>query len=75
MLVAHDGGAGRDCQGSMQQETLGDRPWREPPRRLSSLIGGSGASGAVRQEMEGRAIVPGHHSTDSPRANAEEDAG
>ena len=26
MLAARDGGAGRDCQGSMQQETLGDRP-------------------------------------------------
>ncbi len=26
MLTARSGGAGRDCQGSKQQETLGDRP-------------------------------------------------
>ena len=51
--------AGRDGGERTQQETLADRDWRELAGTFGCPLGGSGTDGAVRQEVESLAAVPG----------------
>ena len=72
VLTIRRGRAGRDCHDRSQQETQRDPIWDGFGKWLGSLVDGSGAGGAVRKGVAGRAIGPGHERTGLSRASAGE---
>ena len=60
LFMVRSGDSVRDCQGRTRHWDTPRETCRETARRLGSPEEGSEASGGVRKELAGRAIVPVH---------------